>query len=166
MNSCILMAKIIRSPELRYTQENQTPVATMIVEFEGVRPEEPPATLRVVSWGNMASEVQEKYLEGDRVIISGRLSMNTIERQEGFKEKRAELRVSQIYMADGSTREASASVSQAPRSGANTEVDSFSTPTSPELEAEAGEASTRTMETATATASSDSDDRSLDDIPF
>ncbi|MDJ0561735.1 MAG: single-stranded DNA-binding protein, partial [Microcystis sp. M53599_WE4] len=29
MNSCILMAKIVRRPELRYTQDNQTPYAQM-----------------------------------------------------------------------------------------------------------------------------------------
>jgi single-stranded DNA-binding protein len=102
MNSCILMAKIIRSPELRYTQETQLAVAQMLVEFAGSRPEDPPATLKVVGWGNLASEIKEKYSEGDWVILEGRLSMNTFERPEGFKEKRAELIVSRIYRLDGS----------------------------------------------------------------
>ena len=104
MNSCVLIAKIIRSPELRYTQENQTPIAQMLVEFDGPKPDDPPATLKVVGWGKMASEIQEQYQEGDRVVIVGRLSMNTVDRPEGFKEKRAELTVSQIYSvsSDGS----------------------------------------------------------------
>lgn len=102
MNSCVLMAKIIRSPELRYTQDNQTAVAQMLVEFEGQKPEDPPATLKVVGWGGLATEISEKFTEGDRVIIEGRLSMTTFDRPEGYKEKRAELVISHIYHLDGS----------------------------------------------------------------
>lgn len=100
MNSCILIAKIVRSPELRYTQDTQTPISQMLVEFEGLRPEDPPATLKVVGWGNLATEIQEKYTEGNQVIIEGRLSMNMIDRPEGFKEKRAELVVSRIHLLE------------------------------------------------------------------
>jgi single-strand DNA-binding protein len=100
MNSCVLMAKIIRSPELRYTQDNQTAVAQMLVEFDGQKPEDPPSTLKVVGWGNLATEISEKYTEGDRVIIEGRLSMTVFDRPEGYKEKRAELVVSHIYHLD------------------------------------------------------------------
>jgi single-strand DNA-binding protein len=104
MNSCILMATIVRAPELRYTQDNQTPVTHMMVEFEGSKPEEK-STLRVTGWGNLATEMQESYSEGERVIIEGRLSMSTLDRQEGFKEKRAELVASKIYRLDGTVTE-------------------------------------------------------------
>lgn len=108
MNTCILMAKIIRNPELRYTQEPQIPFAQMLVEFEGSRPEDPPCTLKVVGWGEkLANEIQQNYTEGDNLIIEGRLSMNTIDRPEGFKEKRAELRASRIYRVEGLTTPAS-----------------------------------------------------------
>lgn len=102
MNSCILMAKIVRRPELRYTQDTQTAFTQMLVEFEGARAEDPPATLRAVAWGNLASEVAESYGEGDRVILEGRLSMQLFDRPEGFKEKRAELVISHLYRLDGS----------------------------------------------------------------
>ena len=97
MNSCILMAQIIQDPELRYTADTQTPIAQMLVQFPGTRPEDPPTTLKVVGWGNFANEIKEKYSAGDRVVIEGRLNMNTIDRPEGFKEKRAELTASRIY---------------------------------------------------------------------
>jgi single-stranded DNA-binding protein len=51
----------------------------------------------VVGWGNLAQEIQQHYHQGDRVIIEGRLSMKTIDREEGFKEKRAELTVQRIH---------------------------------------------------------------------
>jgi single-strand DNA-binding protein len=96
MNSCVLMAQIIQEPQLRYTADNLE-VTEMLVQFpNSQRAEDPPATLKVVGWANMAKEIQQNYHEGDRVILVGRLGMNTIERPEGFKEKRAELTVQQI----------------------------------------------------------------------
>lgn len=97
MNSCVLMARVIRNPELRYTPDNQIPVAEMLVEFAGLKDDDPPATLKVVGWGNLASDIQQQYVIDDQVIIQGSLRMNTLERPEGFKEKRAELNASRIY---------------------------------------------------------------------
>lgn len=97
------MAEIIKAPELRYTSDNQTAVAEMLVQFPGVRPEDPPATLKVVGWGNMAQEIQDKYHEGDRVVIEGRLSMNTLTVPEGYKEKRAELTAQRIHVIGADT---------------------------------------------------------------
>ena len=96
MNSCILMAEIVEDPQLRYTSDNLE-ISEMLVRFPGMRPDDPPATLKVLGWGNMAKEIQQNYHEGDRVLIEGRLGMHTIERREGFKEKRAELTVQRIH---------------------------------------------------------------------
>lgn len=103
MNTCILMAEIVEEPELRFTSDNQTPIAELLVQFPGPRPEDPPATLKVVGWGNLAQEIQANYHVGDRVVIEGRLSMNTIDRPEGFKEKRAELTVQRLHRLDGAS---------------------------------------------------------------
>jgi len=91
------MAEIIQEPQLRYTPDNQTAIAEMLVEFPGLKSDDPTGKLKVVGWGNLASDITENYHRGDRVVLQGRLSMNTIERPEGFKEKRAELTVSKIY---------------------------------------------------------------------
>lgn len=98
MNSCILMAEIVQEPELRHVNnDNMMAIAEMMVQFPGLRAEDPPARLKVVGWGKLAEDIQQKYHTGDRVIIEGRLSMNTFERQEGFKEKRAELTAQRIF---------------------------------------------------------------------
>ncbi|MBW4632385.1 MAG: single-stranded DNA-binding protein [Iphinoe sp. HA4291-MV1] len=96
MNSCILLAEIIQEPQLRFTTDNLE-VTDMLVQFPALREGEPPATLKVVGWGNLAKEIQQNYHQGDRVLLEGRLGMNTIERPEGFKEKRAELTVQKIH---------------------------------------------------------------------
>lgn len=95
MNSCVLTAKIVRSPQLRYTQDSQLAIAEMMVEFESISPNTPPATLKVIAWGNLATEVEKNYTEGNQVVLAGRLTMNVVERQ-GYKEKIAEFTISQI----------------------------------------------------------------------
>lgn len=100
MNSFVLMATVIREPELRFTQENQTPVCEFLVEFPGLREDAPKESLKVVGWGNLANTIKESYHPGDRLILEGRLTMNTVERQEGFKEKRAELVAARIEKLD------------------------------------------------------------------
>ncbi len=123
MNSCVLMAEIIQEPQLRYTADNLE-IAEMLVQFpNSQRPEDPPATLKVVGWGNMAKEIQQNYHHGDQVIIVGRLGMNTIERPEGFKEKRAELTVQQIQSVGASFQPSSTlSVTRTPSSSENYEL--------------------------------------------
>ncbi|AFZ55704.1 single-stranded DNA-binding protein [Anabaena cylindrica FACHB-243] len=96
MNSCILMAEIYDTPQLRHTPDGLE-VTEMIVHVPGVRPDDPSHPLKVVGWGNLAKEIHQTYKEGDRVIIEGRLGMNTFDRPEGFKEKRAELTVQKIH---------------------------------------------------------------------
>ncbi|MDH6061701.1 single-stranded DNA-binding protein [Chrysosporum bergii ANA360D] len=99
MNSCVLMAEIIQEPQLRYTADNLA-VTEMLVQFPNPqRGEDQLVALKVVGWGNLATEIQQNYHQGDRVILAGRLGMQTVERQEGFKEKRAELTVQQIEPA-------------------------------------------------------------------
>lgn len=100
MNSFILMATVIRNPELRFTQDKQTPVCDFLVEFPGLRDDAPKETLKVVGWGNLANTISDSYHPGDRLLIEGRLSMNVVDRQEGFKEKRAELVASRIHRID------------------------------------------------------------------
>jgi single-stranded DNA-binding protein len=102
MNSCVLMAEIISEPQLRYTQEAQLAVTEMTVQFPALRAEETPGTIKVIGWGNLAEQMQSQFSQGDRVVIEGRLGMNTIER-DGFKEKRAELTASRIHTVGADT---------------------------------------------------------------
>jgi single-strand DNA-binding protein len=116
MNSCILMAEIIKNPELRYTADNQLAVSDMFVQFAppmGGRPDDQHPTIEVVGWGNLATEMKENYKQGDKVTIEGRLEMNTIER-DGYKEKRARLVASRIYHMSAIDAPAPAATNKAP----------------------------------------------------
>ena len=97
VNHCLLEVEVLEAPQLRYTQDNQTPVAEMAVQFEGLRPDDPPGQLKVVGWGNLAQDLQNRVQVGQRLMVEGRLRMNTVTRQDGVKEKRAEFTLARLH---------------------------------------------------------------------
>ena len=97
MNHCLLEVDVLEAPQVRYTQDNQTPVAEMTVQLDGLRPDDPPGQLKVVGWGNLAQDLQNRVQVGQRLMIEGRMRMNTVTRQDGVKEKRAEFTLSRLH---------------------------------------------------------------------
>lgn len=97
MNHCLLEVEVLEAPQVRYTQDNQTPVAEMAVQIEGLRPDDPPGQLKVVGWGNLAQDLQNRVQVGQRLVLEGRLRMNTVTRQDGIKEKRAEFTLARLH---------------------------------------------------------------------
>jgi len=97
MNHCVLEVDVLQAPTLRYTQDNQTPIAEMDVGFDALRPDDPRGQLKVVGWGNLAQDLQNRVQVGQRLVIEGRLRMNTVPRQDGTKEKRAEFTLSRLH---------------------------------------------------------------------
>ena len=97
MNHCLLEVKVKVPPTIRYTQDNQTAVAEMEVSFEGLRADDPEGHLKVIGWGTLAQELQNNIQSGEKLVLEGRLRMNTIPRQDGTKEKKAEFTLSRFH---------------------------------------------------------------------
>ena len=97
MNHCLIQAVINSAPQMRYTQENKIPIAEMIVNFKGLRTEDPTRELKIIGWGNIAQEMVDDLKEGQNIIIEGRLKMNSVTRKDGTKEKQPELTASKIH---------------------------------------------------------------------
>ena len=97
MNHCLIQSVIKTSPQMRYTKENQTPIAEMIVIIKGLRNDDPTNDLKVLGWGSIAQEMVEQLKEGNSVVLEGRLRMNSVTRKDGTKEKQAELTASKIH---------------------------------------------------------------------
>ena len=119
LNHCLLEVEVLEAPQVRYTQDNQTPVAEMTVSLEGLRPDDPAGQLKVVGWGNLAQDLQNRVQVGQRLVLEGRMRMNTVTRQDGVKEKRAELTLSRLHplspsQSGGSASGAFAGASSAP----------------------------------------------------
>ena len=85
---------------MRYTKENQTPIAEMIVNFKGLRSEDPTRDLKIIGWGNIAQEMIDELKEGQNIVVEGRLKMNSVTRKDGIKEKQPELTASKIHQIE------------------------------------------------------------------
>ena len=97
MNHCLIQSVIKINPQMRYTKDNQTPIAEMMVGIKGLRNDDPVNDLKVLGWGTIAQEMVDQLREGDSVVLEGRLRMNSITRKDGTKEKQAELTASRIH---------------------------------------------------------------------
>ncbi len=97
MNHCLIQSVIKINPQMRYTKDNQTPIAEMMVGIKGLRNDDPVNDLKVLGWGTIAQEMVDQLREGDCVVLEGRLRMNSVTRKDGTKEKQAELTASRIH---------------------------------------------------------------------
>ena len=97
MNHCLIQSVIKTNPQMRYTKDNQTPIAEMMVGIKGLRNDDPVNDLKVLGWGTIAQEMVDQLKEGDSVVLEGRLRMNSVTRKDGTKEKQAELTASRIH---------------------------------------------------------------------
>ncbi len=97
MNHCLIQSVIKINPQMRYTKDNQTPIAEMMVGIKGLRNDDPINDLKVLGWGTIAQEMVDQLKEGDSVVLEGRLRMNSVTRKDGTKEKQAELTASRIH---------------------------------------------------------------------
>ena len=97
MNHCLIQSVIKINPQMRYTKENQTPIAEMMVGIKGLRNDDPINDLKVLGWGTIAQEMIDQLKEGNNVVLEGRLRMNSVTRKDGTKEKQAELTASRIH---------------------------------------------------------------------
>jgi single-stranded DNA-binding protein len=94
------MVQVLQDPELRSASDNQMEIAEMLVQFPNGRSPEP-ATLRTIAWNNLAREVKNNYKRGDWLVIEGRIELNTVDRPEGFKEKKAQFVATRVYPVAG-----------------------------------------------------------------
>ena len=97
MNHCMLEVLVKKAPTVRFTPDNKTPLAEIEAEFDSLRADAPPSTIKVIGWGKLAEELQNKVKVNSKVVIEGRLRMNSVPRQDGTKEKRAEFTLSRIH---------------------------------------------------------------------
>ncbi len=93
----MLEVLVKKAPTIRFTQDNKTPLAEIEVEFDSLRANDPPCAIKVVGWGKLAEDLQNTVQVNSKLVIEGRLRMNTVPRQDGTKEKQAEFTLSRIH---------------------------------------------------------------------
>ena len=104
MNKSILLGRLTKAPEIKYSQTNDMKIATFSLavnrRFTKVGEERQADFFNVVSYSKLA-EFVEKYLkQGLQVCISGRLQNRNFEDKNGIKRYVTEVVAEEIYLAD------------------------------------------------------------------
>ena len=113
MNKVILMGRLTRDPEVRYTQTNNTLVASfsLAVNRRFVRQgEERQADfINIVAWSKLGEFCSKYFKKGQQVGVIGRIQTRTWDDDQGTKHYVTEVVAEEAYFAD-SKREAEAGV--------------------------------------------------------
>ena len=104
MNKVILMGRLTRDPEVRYTQTNNTLVASfsIAVNRRFTRPgEERQADfINIVAWSKLGEFCSKYFKKGQQVGIIGRLQVRNWEDEQGQKHYVTEVVAEEAYFAD------------------------------------------------------------------
>ena len=113
MNKVILMGRLTRDPEVRYTQTNNTLVASfsLAVNRRFARPgEERQADfINIVAWSKLGEFCSKYFKKGQQVGIIGRIQTRTWDDEQGQKRYITEVIAEEAYFADSKRDGADAS---------------------------------------------------------
>ena len=109
MNKVILVGRLTKDVELRYTQASSTPVATftLAVDRKIVKPGEERKSdfLNIVAWNKLADIASSNLSKGYRVGIVGNIQNRCWEKEDGTKKYITEVIAEDIEFLDSKRRE-------------------------------------------------------------
>ena len=125
MNKVILMGRLTRDPEVRYSQGSE-PVAvaryTLAVNRRFKRKDEPEADfIPCVAFGKIGEFAEKYFRKGQLVGVIGRLQVRSWEDKEGKKHWTTEVIVEEQYFAESKKNSNAA----APKEGGQAPADGF-----------------------------------------
>ena len=103
MNKVILMGRLTKDVEVRYTQTNNTMVAsfTLAVNRRFAKQGEQQADfINIVAWSKTAEFVSKYFKKGQQVVVVGRLQIRSWEDEQGQKRYVTEVVAEEAYFAD------------------------------------------------------------------
>lgn len=103
MNKVELLGRLTKDPEIRYTQTNNTMVAsfTLAVNRRFVKEGEQQADfINCVAWKGTAEFVSKYFKKGQQVAVAGRIQTRNWEDDNGQKRYATEVVAEEVYFAD------------------------------------------------------------------
>lgn len=101
MNKVILMGRLARDPETRYTATTNTPVATFSLAVNRRYGEEKQADfINIVAWNKTAEFVAKFLKKGIQISVVGRLQTRNYDDKDGKRVYVTEVIAEEIYFAD------------------------------------------------------------------
>ena len=104
MNKVILMGRLTRDPEVRYTQTNNTLVASFSLavnrRFARQGEERQADFINIVAWNKTGEFCSKYFKKGQQVSIVGRIQTRTWDDEQGQKHYVTEVIAEEAYFAD------------------------------------------------------------------
>lgn len=104
MNKVILMGRLTKDPELRYTSTNNTAVCRFSLavnrRFSKQGEERQADFFDVVAWDKQAEFCSKWFQKGKQVIVVGRLQQNIWDDNEGKKHSKVEIIAEETHFAE------------------------------------------------------------------
>ena len=104
MNKVILMGRLTRDPEVRYTQTNNTLIASFSLAVNRIfvrQGEERQADfINIVAWSKLGEFCSKYFKKGQQVGIIGRIQTRTWDDDQGVKHYITEVVAEEAYFAD------------------------------------------------------------------
>ena len=109
LNHIVLMGRLTRDPELRYTGSN-VPVASFRIAVDrdfgrGENGERQTDFIDVVAWRQTGEFVSKYFTKGSMAVVSGRLQMRDWTDRDGNKRTSAEVVADNVYFGDSKRRD-------------------------------------------------------------
>ena len=105
MNKVILMGRLTRDPEVRYTQTNNTVVASFSLavnrRFAKQGEERQADFINIVAWSKLGEFCSKYFKKGQQVGIIGRIQTRTWDDDQGQKHYVTEVVAEEAYFAEG-----------------------------------------------------------------
>ena len=103
MNKVILMGRLTKDPDVRYTQGNNTAVCSfgLAVNRRFKQEGQPDADfINIVSWGKTAEFCSKYFTKGQQVGVIGRIQTRNYDDKDGKKVFVTEVVAEEVYFAD------------------------------------------------------------------
>ena len=103
MNKVVLMGRLTRDPETRYTQGNNTAVCSfsLAVNRRFKQEGQPDADfINIVAWAKTAEFVGKYFTKGQQVAVIGRIQTRNYDDKDGKKIFVTEVVAEEVYFAD------------------------------------------------------------------
>ena len=110
MNKVILMGRLTKDPELRYTSQNNVPVASFSIAVDKrvkAGEERQADFFNIVAWRNTAEFCSKYFAKGRRILIVGRMQNRTWDDAEGKRHYMTEVVADEVEFADSKPQEGS-----------------------------------------------------------
>lgn len=118
MNKIVLIGRLTKDVELRYTQASNLPVASFCLavnrKFAKVGEERQADFFNIIAWNKLAENISKYLSKGNQVAISGRLETRSWDDEKGQKRYATEIIAEEVDFIETRNRQNAEAILNSP----------------------------------------------------